>query len=297
MRTMGPSRSSNASSLMMAASSPARPPVLVSSWRRMTLLVFFTVCVMASRSSGQSERRSRISISIPSLARISAASCAVWTMAAYVIMLKSRPSRCTRALPIGTTWPFSDTSSLMRRYRNLCSRNRTGLLSRMADLIRPLASLGVAGATTFIPGVWTKCISGFWQRSGRTPAIMRLRHHVHDLVKGAADEVHELELSHRTHASKARAKGCANNGRLSNRCINPPLRTKVVDKTVRHFERAAINADVFTDAEDCGVGLHLFPESLPDCFEICCLGHVFEIPSAARDHYHHKRSLCINSAS
>src|ERR1043166_1376133 len=74
IRTMGPSRSSNASSLTMAASSPARPPVLVSSWRRITLLVFFTVWVMASRSSGQSVRRSIISISIPSLARMPAAS-------------------------------------------------------------------------------------------------------------------------------------------------------------------------------------------------------------------------------
>jgi hypothetical protein len=33
----------------------------------MTLLVFFTVAAMASRSSGETVRRSRISISIPSL--------------------------------------------------------------------------------------------------------------------------------------------------------------------------------------------------------------------------------------
>jgi hypothetical protein len=42
----------------------------------------------------------------------------------------------------------------------------------------------------------------------------------------------------------------------------------VVDKTVSDFERAAVNANVFTDAEDGGVGLHFFPESLPDCFEV-----------------------------
>ena len=54
----------------------------------------------------------------------------------------------------------------MRRYRNLCSKNSTGLLSRIADFNRPFASYGVAGQTTFSPGVCTKYISGFPEWNG-----------------------------------------------------------------------------------------------------------------------------------
>ena len=96
------------------------------------------------------------------------------------------------------------------------------------------------------------------ERSRRAPAIMRLGHHVHDLIKSAADEVHELEFRHGTHAGKRRAKRRAHNGRLGDGRIDHALRAKVVDKAVRDFERAAVNTDVFTDTEDGGVGLHLF---------------------------------------
>src|SRR5215470_14059644 len=113
------------------------------------------------------------------------------------------------------------------------------------------------------------------QRRRRSPAVMRLGHHIDDLVEGAADEVHELELGHRTHARKRRAKRRAHNGRLGNRRIDHALWAKLVDKAISHLERAAIHANVFTNAEDRGVGLHLFPESLPDCFEVSCLGHCF----------------------
>src|SRR5215831_14880297 len=100
---------------------------------------------------------------------------------------------------------------------------------------------------------------------------MRFGHHVHDLVEGTADEVHELKLSHGTHPGEACAKRRAHDGGFGNGRINHALRTKVVDKSVRHFECAAVNTDVFTNAEDRGVRLHLFPESLPDCFKVCCL--------------------------
>ena len=121
------------------------------------------------------------------------------------------------------------------------------------------------------------------ERSGRAPAIMRLGHHVHDLIKSAADEVHELKFSHGTQAGKRRAKRRAHDGRLGDGRIDHALRAKVVDKAVRHFERAAVNANVFTDTEDGGVGLHLFPESLPDCFEVCCLGHENLLPLICTD--------------
>src|SRR5437763_13651145 len=40
------------------------------------------------------------------------------------------------------------------------------------------------------------------ERRGRTPTIVRLGHHIDNLIEGTADEVHELELCHRTHAGE-----------------------------------------------------------------------------------------------
>src|SRR2546428_6719135 len=62
------------------------------------------------------------------------------------------------ARPIGTMCSPSGTSPL-RLYSISPSRTITGLLSRMADLSRPFASAGVAGATTFSPGVWASQLS------------------------------------------------------------------------------------------------------------------------------------------
>ena len=146
------------------------------------------------------------------------------------------------------------------RRNNFHSRRVDKMHLRILRVERPTMHAASAGSTQD-------------ERSGRTPAIMRLGHHVHDLIESAADEVHELEFSHGTHAGKRRAKGRAHDSRLSDGRINHALRPKVVDKSVRNFERAAVNADVFTNTEDGGIGLHLFPESLPDCFEVCCLGH------------------------
>ena len=39
-------------------------------------------------------------------------------------------------------------------------------------------------------------------------------------------------------------------------------------KHVGDFERAAVNADVFAEAEDGGVAVHFFPDSLANGFEI-----------------------------
>src|SRR5438445_6007004 len=47
----------------------------------------------------------------------------------------------------------------------------------------------------------------------------------------------------------------------------------MMDESVGHFERAAIDADVLADAEDRRVALHLFPDPLADGFEIGDLWH------------------------
>src|SRR5262249_58273360 len=74
------------------------------------------------------------------------------------------------------------------------------------------------------------------QRRGRAPAIMRLGHHVDDLVKGTADEIHELELGYRPHSGERGAESCTHNGRFGDRRIDHALRAEVVDEAVGDFE-------------------------------------------------------------
>src|SRR4051794_1842329 len=88
------------------------------------------------------------------------------------------------------------------------------------------------------------------ERRGRLPTVVRLGHHVHDLIEGAADEVHELELGYRAHAGERGAIGRAHNGGFGDGRIDYALRAEVVDEPVRDFERAAVDANVFADAED-----------------------------------------------
>ena len=102
----------------------------------------------------------------------------------------------------------------------------------------------------------------------RAPEVMRLRDHVADLVHGAADEVHELKFGDRTHAGERRAEGRAHDGGFCDRRVDDPLGTEAVNEAVGDFEGAAVDADVFADAEDGGVALHFFPDSLADGFEI-----------------------------
>ena len=71
----------------------------------------------------------------------------------------SLPSRLISALPIGTTCSPVGTSSLSKRYAFLCSKNKTGSLSRIAEISNPFASLGVEGITTFKPGVELNTLS------------------------------------------------------------------------------------------------------------------------------------------
>src|SRR6202140_1603908 len=60
----------------------------------------------------------------------------------------------------------------------------------------------------------TRSANHQWRR--RIPAIVRLGQHVYDLVESAADEVHELKLSHRPHAGKRSPIGRANDSGFSN---------------------------------------------------------------------------------
>src|SRR5208282_1001840 len=105
------------------------------------------------------------------------------------------------------------------------------------------------------------------------PAVVRLRGHVDDLIKSAADEVHELELGHGAQSRKSGAEGSADDGRLRNRRINHTRGAEAVDEAVGDFEGAAVDADVLTQAKDTRVALHLLPDSLADGFEVGDDGH------------------------
>src|ERR1700758_5217884 len=97
---------------------------------------------------------------------------------------------------------------------------------------------------------------------------MRLRDHVGDLVEGAADEVHELKFGYGPHTGQGRAKRGSDDGRFGDGGIDDALGTEAIDEAVGDLEGAAVDTNVFADAEDGWVMLHFLPDSLADGFEI-----------------------------
>src|SRR5579883_408020 len=55
---------------------------------------------------------------------------------------------------------------------------------------------------------------------------------------------------------------------LRNRSVDYAFRTKMMNEAFRDFESSAIDANVFSNAEDTRIALHLLPEPLSDCFKI-----------------------------
>ena len=104
---------------------------------------------------------------------------------------------------------------------------------------------------------------------------MHLRRHVHDLVKAAGDEIHELHFDHRPHAHQRRADGRAHDGRLGDGRVDHPILAELLQHPGRHLERAAIDADVFAQTERRRIALHLFPDSLANGVKVSQCGHAF----------------------
>ena len=129
--------------------------------------------------------------------------------------------------------------------------------------------LGVKGAAVHIAA------AGAANDQGRrcSPAVVSFSNHVDDLVESAADEIHELELGHRTHAGERGAESGADDGGFRDGSINDALGSEAVDEAVGDFECAAVNADVLAQAEDGRVALHFLPDALADGFEIGELWH------------------------
>src|SRR5215813_14740222 len=107
-----------------------------------------------------------------------------------------------------------------------------------------------------------------YQRRRSIPSVVRLRDHVDDLVVRTADEVHELKFSDWPHARKCRTEGSAHYGCLRKGSVNYTLAAEMMNESFCNFECAAVDPDVFTDAEDGRIPLHLFPNAFADCFEI-----------------------------
>eukprot|EP01139_Manchomonas_bermudensis_P023627 Amastigsp_a841314_229.p3 type:complete len:124 gc:universal Amastigsp_a841314_229:193-564(+) len=105
--------------------------------------VFFTVAMMASRSSGRSDRRLMTSAETPWASRVAAASIAWRTPLPNVTIETSLPSRIVLALPNGSTKSLLRMSALTGKdmpYRISFSSTQTGPLSRTAALRSPRAS-------------------------------------------------------------------------------------------------------------------------------------------------------------
>src|SRR5260370_23395069 len=98
---------------------------------------------------------------------------------------------------------------------------------------------------------------------------------VADVVEGAGDEIHELEFGDWAHAGERRSESRAHDGRLGDGRVDDALGAEAVDETVGDFEGAAVNADVFAEAEDGRIAVHFFPDSLADGFEVGELHNLF----------------------
>src|SRR5450755_4695328 len=107
---------------------------------------------------------------------------------------------------------------------------------------------------------------------------MSFRNHVSNLVKRATDEIHELKFGDRAQSSKRRAESGPDNGRLIYRRVNDSFASETVYEAVRDLKRAAVNCNVFAKTKYRGVTLHLFPDSLSNCFELSELRHADLMP-------------------
>src|SRR5258708_28211126 len=111
------------------------------------------------------------------------------------------------------------------------------------------------------------------QRRGRSPQIVAFRDHVADLVHGASDEIHELKFGDGAHPGKRSSKGRAHDSGLGDGRVDHARGPEAVNNAVGNFERPAVDADIFADAEYRGIAFHLFPDSLADGFQIGELRH------------------------
>ncbi len=176
IRTTGPSRSKNASSATIEATSAPHPQSRGFSSTVTKRPVFATDARIVVASSGTSDRTSITSASIPSRASRSAASRAFGTIAPSAQIVTSLPGRSTLAEPSRSTISPSGTSPLLA-YRTFGSTTITGSGSRTAAANSPIMSAGVDGTTTLRPGIAIAQLSTLCEcwAPNRTPPPLAVR--------------------------------------------------------------------------------------------------------------------------
>src|SRR5256885_657919 len=115
--------------------------------------VFFAEPISACLRSGKVVRGSFPSALRPPSSSSLAAPSATATMLLVATMVTSVPARFTSATPKGIVYSSAGTGPFTR-YIILSSKMTTGLSSRMAVFISPLASYGPDGSATLRPGMW-----------------------------------------------------------------------------------------------------------------------------------------------
>ena len=247
---------------------------------------------MVSRSSGQSVRRSTTSASHAPLRQL--------------VRRRERGPRHRavgehrQVAPVAAHGRLADRHLVLGAERHLLaqvgaeeaveplgSRKSTGLSSRRAASIRPLASAGVDGATIFQPGVRRNHISGHWlwngpaaeqpvrraggaaigeahdHRHGPAPAPVQLGGVVDQRVEAARQEVGELHLDDRAHPVDRRADRAADDRRLGERRVHAAQVAEGLGQAARDAEGAAVPAaHVLAEHEDALVGRHRLAERL-----------------------------------
>ena len=153
-----------------------------------------------------------------------------------------------------------------------------------------MASAGVAGQTTFSPGMCANELSGFWEWNGpareaaaggepkhdrdrRAGAEVLLGGDRDEVVPGARDEVRELHLRHGAHAHQRRARRAGDDRGLRERRVDDAPGPELLLEAVRHLERAAVDADVLAEDEYAWVEAELLPEPVADRLEVGLLRH------------------------
>ena len=200
-------------------------------------------------------------------------------------MLRSRPSRATRAFADGDDVVFRGDFAFDAAVEIFVLEEDAGIVVADGGFDEAFGVVGRGGADDFEAGIVDEPHLGILrvegaavdvsaagaaqdERSGRAPEVVRFRDHVGDLVEGAADEVHELKFGDGAHAGERGSEGRADDGGLGDGRVDDALGAEAVDESVGDFEGAAVNADVFAEAEDGGVAVHFFPDSLADGFEV-----------------------------
>src|SRR5881409_2653994 len=238
--------------------------------------VFLADSISACLSSGQVVRGSITSALRPTSSSSLAAPRATATMLLVATMVTSVPARFTSATPKGIVYSSAGTGPFTR-YIILSSKMTTGLSSRMAVFIRPLASYGPEGSATLRPGTWlTQACSDCecWAAERRAEDdghldlaarhAVRLGGLVDHLIHRQRDEVAEHHVDDRAHARHRGADADAGVARLGDRRVDDPLGAELLDEPREGLERMAGLGHVFADEEHARVAPHLLRDRFLD---------------------------------